>query len=389
MTTVESLIIESAFDYKLIRAEYDYDLNLSENSQVIASTTWPSLRTATNTVWGITQSDFVAATSHFLFRWARCTKSFGSGLSNRNSSIEKSTDINSTQSEATPTISTNLIKGEEYIASQSTGAEIRQRFFLLIFIASTIRVCSLISEIGTLSILPESSQDQPEKVIQVTKTHIALLSFGQWLLAILIWIPSLLFVTMYGLSVSMASADFLCIHCVALRNNPYDDHFTLTKSAGGFWRICDIVLGSIYFIGFFTISYYSVRLIWFFKNQQQDEEYPLTLSGSQESDGNAHQNSITHSRKRSWSLAGTSSSQQAVVRRIITSTWVSTMSHWNLSCILLRVCSVCIADFFHSQTIREFLGSPQVHAHSRQHFGKVSTAECSHTKSFASSSSLL
>ncbi|CCI11715.1 unnamed protein product [Albugo candida] len=41
-------------------------------------------------------------------------------------SIGKSTYINSIQSEATPTISTSLIKGEEYIASQSTGAEIRQ-----------------------------------------------------------------------------------------------------------------------------------------------------------------------------------------------------------------------------------------------------------------------
>ena len=201
--------------------------------------------------------------------------------------------------------------------------------FLLIFIASTIRVCSLISEIGTLSILPESSQDQPEKVIQVTSTHIALLSFGQWLLAILVWIPSLLFVTMYGLVLLFWAQ--LCYSCWK-RAYPWPRRIffafnvllyatflmtiTLTKSVGGFWRICDIVLGSIYFIGFFTILYYSVRLICFFKNQQQDEGYPLTLSGSQESGGNAHHSSISHSRKCSWSLAGISSPQQVVVRRV-------------------------------------------------------------------------
>lgn len=161
-------------------------------------------------------------------------------------------------------------------ASASTGAEMRQRFFLLLFVASTIRVLSLVTEVATLSAAPTATM--------------APASVAARLLTFFLWLPALLFVTMYGLVLLFWAQ--LCYACWG-KAYPWPRRlffafnvlfyvafgvlFALSSTAGGFWKACDLVLGSVYFGGFFGILYYSVRLIFFFRTQSPDEDFFFDL----------------------------------------------------------------------------------------------------------------
>lgn len=160
-------------------------------------------------------------------------------------------------------------------ASASTGAEMRQRFFLLLFVASTIRVLSLVTEVATLS------------AAQTTMTPT---SFAARVLTFFLWLPALLFVTMYGLVLLFWAQ--LCYACWGkaypwprriffvfnvLLYVAFGVLFALSDTAGGLWKACDLVLGSVYFGGLFGILYYSVRLIFFFRTQSPDEDFFFDL----------------------------------------------------------------------------------------------------------------
>lgn len=171
---------------------------------------------------------------------------------------------------------------DESSASASTGAEMRQRFFLLLFVASTIRVLSLVTEVATLS---------------AAQTMMTPESFLARLLTLFLWLPSLLFVTMYGLVLLFWAQ--LCYACWG-KAYPWPRRiffgfnvllyvtlvllFALSSTAGGFWKACDLMLGSVYFAGLFGILYYSIRLIYFFRTQGPDEDFffdlPTTTSQS-------------------------------------------------------------------------------------------------------------
>ncbi|TMW57698.1 hypothetical protein Poli38472_014301 [Pythium oligandrum] len=184
--------------------------------------------------------------------------------------------LNSSGSANGVSVTTNLLEDESG-ASMSTGAEMRRRFFLLLFVASTIRVCSLIVEITTLTAMEASP--------------VASL-YGR-LLALFLWIPSLLFVSMYGLVLLFWAQ--LCYACWG-KAYPWPRRIfflfnvllyvafvallATTKTSGGFWRACDIMLGSVYVVGLGGILYYSIRLIRFFRNQGPDEEFFFDLPTS-------------------------------------------------------------------------------------------------------------
>uniref|UniRef100_K3X7Y2 THH1/TOM1/TOM3 domain-containing protein n=1 Tax=Globisporangium ultimum (strain ATCC 200006 / CBS 805.95 / DAOM BR144) TaxID=431595 RepID=K3X7Y2_GLOUD len=172
--------------------------------------------------------------------------------------------------------STGLLD-DESSATLSTGAEMRQRFFLLLFVASTIRVLSLVTEVTTLSL-----------VAAMPST-----SLYARLLTMFLWLPSLLFVTMYGLVLLFVAQ--LCYACWG-KAYPWPRRlffvfnvalyvaffvlFAVSATAAGYWKACDLVLGSVYFLGLFGILYYSVRLIYFFRNQSPDEDFFFDLPSS-------------------------------------------------------------------------------------------------------------
>lgn len=79
--------------------------------------------------------------------------------------------------------SESALMEEEGAAAASTGSEMRQRLYLLLFVASTLRVCSLVTEVATL-----------EKVAALPSTSVYCK-----LLTLFLWLPSMLFVSMYGL----------------------------------------------------------------------------------------------------------------------------------------------------------------------------------------------
>lgn len=174
---------------------------------------------------------------------------------------------------AVVTSSTGLLE-DESSASASTGSEMRQRFFLLLFVASILRVFSLVTEVTTLSV--------------VTVTTPA--SFYNRLLTMFLWLPSLLFVTMYGLVLLFLAQ--LCYACwgkaypwprrifFAFNVALYVAFFALfaaIRSTDGFRKACDLMLGSVYFLGLFGILYYSIRLIYFFRSQSPDEDFFFDL----------------------------------------------------------------------------------------------------------------
>lgn len=164
---------------------------------------------------------------------------------------------------------------DESSASASTGAEMRQRFFLLLFVASTVRVLSLVTEVATLS---------------ATQTTMRPESFLARLLTLFLWLPSLLFVTMYGLVLLFWAQ--LCYACWG-KAYPWPRRiffgfnvllyatlvllFALSSTAGAFWKACNLMLGSVYIAGLFGILYYSICLIYFFRTQGPDEDFFFDL----------------------------------------------------------------------------------------------------------------
>ncbi|DAZ97712.1 TPA: hypothetical protein N0F65_009611 [Lagenidium giganteum] len=197
------------------------------------------------------------------------------------------------------TASTSLLE-DEAGASASTGSEMRQRFFVLLFMASTIRVCSLVVEIATLSTVAKADAS----------------SIYCRLLAFFLWLPSLLFVSMYGLVLLFWAQ--LCYACWG-KAYPWPRRifflfnvlmysvvlalFLGVPTSGAFWRSCDLVIGGVYFVGLFGILYYSVRLIYFFRNQSPDDDFFFDLPAS-----NAHHSSPFRS--------APPSPRQVVLRRI-------------------------------------------------------------------------
>ena len=166
---------------------------------------------------------------------------------------------------------------EEGAAAASTGFEMRQRLFLLLFAASSLRVCSLVTEVATLEIVT----DLPSTSVYCR------------LLALFLWLPSMLFVSMYGLVLLFWAQ--LCYACRG-KAHPWPRRIfflfnvllyvgfvllaSLAQTVAGFWRGCDVFQGGIYFVGLFVILYYSIRLVDFFRNQSPDDEFFFDLSSA-------------------------------------------------------------------------------------------------------------
>lgn len=175
---------------------------------------------------------------------------------------------------ASTTSSSSALLEDDEGASASIGAEMRYRFFVLLFLASTIRVFSLFAEIGTLTAAMASSAD----------------SWASRVLTLFLWLPSLLFVSMYGLVLLFWAQ--LCYACWGkaypwprrifflfnvLLYGTFFVLFGVAQTSWGFWRSCDLVVGSVYLMGLLGILYYSIRLIYFFRNQTPDEDFFFDL----------------------------------------------------------------------------------------------------------------
>ncbi|GLE00510.1 hypothetical protein PINS_up018857 [Pythium insidiosum] len=165
------------------------------------------------------------------------------------------------------TSSTSLLE-DEASASLSTGAEMRRRFFLLLVAASAIRVCSLIVQVSTLRVAAAAPR----------------------LLTLFLWLPSLLFVSMYGLVLLFWAQ--LCYACWGkaypwprrvffgfnvLLYAAFAVLLLAMRSADAFWRGCDLLLGGVYALGLVGMLYYSARLIQFFRSHGPDEEFFFDL----------------------------------------------------------------------------------------------------------------
>ncbi|CAI5738917.1 unnamed protein product [Peronospora destructor] len=125
---------------------------------------------------------------------------------------------------------------EEGAAAASTGSEMRQRLFLLLFVASTLRVCSLVTEAATL----ETVTDLPSTSVYCR------------LLVLFMWLPSMLFVSMNGLVLLFWAQ--LCYACWG-KAHPWPRRiffvfnlllyagfmmlFALASTSAGLWRGCD------------------------------------------------------------------------------------------------------------------------------------------------------
>ncbi|KAF1791451.1 protein of unknown function DUF1084 [Phytophthora cactorum] len=196
--------------------------------------------------------------------------------------------------------SESALMEEEGAAAASTGSEMRQRLFLLLFVASTLRVCSLVTEVATL-----------KKITALPST-----SAYCRLLALFLWLPSMLFVSMYGLVLLFWAQ--LCYACWG-KAHPWPRRvfflfnvllyvgfallFALSSTSAGLWRGCDLMQGGVYFVGLFGILYYSIRLIEFFRNQSPDEDFFFDLSSAAIGNGNGTRNRLTRS---SFSIASSS-----------------------------------------------------------------------------------
>ncbi|CEG37273.1 uncharacterized protein PHALS_04712 [Plasmopara halstedii] len=216
-----------------------------------------------------------------------------------------------------PTTSINVVGGseaalmeDEGAAAASTGFEMRQRLFLLLFMASTLRVCSLITEVATLEIVAK---------LPATSAYCRLLTF-------FLWLPSMLFVSMYGLVLLFWAQ--LCYACWG-KAYPWPRRifflfnvflyvnfallFAFANTSAGLWRGCDLLQGSVFVLGLFGILYYSLRLIDFFRNQSPDEDFFFDLSSAAMANNNASQ---IRSGASSLSIAAELSPRQLVLRRI-------------------------------------------------------------------------
>lgn len=218
--------------------------------------------------------------------------------------------------QATPT-SVNVVGGsesalmeEEGAAAASTGFEMRQRLFLLLFMASTLRVCTLVTEVVTLEIVA---------VLPSTSIYCKLLT-------LFLWLPSMLFLSMYGLVLLFWAQ--LCYACWG-KAHPWPRRifflfnvllyvgfallFVFASTSAGLWRGCDLLQGSVFILGLFGILYYSLRLIDFFRNQSPDEEFFFDLSSAAMAN-----NYGPRGRHEASSLSTTarSSPRQLVLRRI-------------------------------------------------------------------------
>ncbi|RLN46170.1 hypothetical protein BBJ29_005559 [Phytophthora kernoviae] len=198
---------------------------------------------------------------------------------------------------------------EEGAAAASTGSEMRQRLFLLLLVASSLRVCSLVTEVATLKAVAS---------LPSTSVYCRLLT-------LFLWLPSMLFMSMYGLVLLFWAQ--LCYACWG-KAHPWPRRvfflfnmllytgfallFAFSSTSAGLWRGCDVLQGGVYFVGLFAILYYSIRLIDFFRNQSPDEDFFFDLSSAAMANGNG-----TAGRQggSSFSIA-TSSPRQTVLRRI-------------------------------------------------------------------------
>ncbi|CAH0490130.1 unnamed protein product [Peronospora farinosa] len=212
-----------------------------------------------------------------------------------------------------PVASANALGGseaalmeDEGAAAASTGSEMRQRLFLLLFVASMLRVCSLVTEVATLQ----------------TVTDLPSTSVYCRLLALFLWLPSMLFVSMNGLVVLFWAQ--LCYACWG-KAHPWPRRvfflfnlllyagfmmlFALASTPAGLWRGCDLLQGGVYFVGLFMILYYSIRLIDFFRNQSPDEDFFFDLSSAAMGSGNGPTG-------RQGGLVATISPRRLVLRRI-------------------------------------------------------------------------
>ncbi|RLN72866.1 hypothetical protein BBJ28_00013150 [Nothophytophthora sp. Chile5] len=200
---------------------------------------------------------------------------------------------------------------DEGAASASTGSEMRQRLFLLLFVASTLRVCSLVTEVSTM-----------EAVALLPSTSIYCR-----LLTLLLWLPSMLFVSMYGLVLLFwAQLCYACwgkaypwprrvfFVCNVLLYVGFALLFALSSTSGGLWRGCDLLQGGVYFVCLFAILYYSIRLIYFFRNQSATEEFFFDLPTTANGVGNG--SSGRQSRSATSFRSTTNSPRQVVLRRI-------------------------------------------------------------------------
>ncbi|CAH0518736.1 unnamed protein product [Peronospora belbahrii] len=215
-----------------------------------------------------------------------------------------------------PVASVNVVGGsesalmeEEGAAAASTGFEMRQRFFLLLFMASTLRVCSLVTEVVMLE----------------TMTALPSTSVYCRLLALFLWLPSMLFASMNSLVLLFWAQ--LCYACWG-KAYPWPRRVFflfnlllyvgfvllcgLTTTSAGLWKGCDLLQGCVYFVGLFVILYYSIQLINFFRKQSPDEDFFFDLSSAAIRNGNG----ITGRQEVSSLSVSAVSPRQLVLRRI-------------------------------------------------------------------------
>lgn len=155
-------------------------------------------------------------------------------------------------------------------AAMSIGAEMRRRLFRLMFAASTLRVCSLVAELAAAPAVAELPPSAGRRRA----------------LAAFLWLPSLVFVSLYG--VVLLFWVQLCYACGG-RASPWPRRvffaanmllyagfavlIVLAKTSGQVWRVCDLAEGVLYFAGLFGIAHYGMQLTRFFRLQGGDDDF--------------------------------------------------------------------------------------------------------------------
>lgn len=165
-------------------------------------------------------------------------------------------------------------------AGVSIGVEMRARLFRTMFLATTLRACSLVTELAVVS-----------SVVQLPPT-----AQVRRLLAAFLWLPSMLFVTLYG--VVLLFWIQLCYACGGTASPwPRRIFFALNvllyigfallillaTSSSQIWQWCDLAQSVFYVGGLLGIAHYGMQLVRFFRLQSNDDDflgpYPSSSTG--------------------------------------------------------------------------------------------------------------
>jgi hypothetical protein len=155
-------------------------------------------------------------------------------------------------------------------ASLSIGVEMRRRLFQLMLAAAALRACSLVVELATVSAvvaLPPSA------------------AFRR-LLAAFLWLPSMLFVSLFG--VVLLFWVQLCYACGGTAS-PWPRRLffavnmllyagfaalvALARTTGDIWQGCDLAQSLLYLAGLLGIAHYGMQLVRYFRLQSADDDF--------------------------------------------------------------------------------------------------------------------